>query len=138
MNKDNSKEHLLEMVSENIKFLANLDNNSYDSWGDRFGFNRGQISTYVTKKAQFPVINAIEVCGHYGIKMADFYSRKLEASDIHRDESNINSVSEPIVDYSTTPDFTEGLRKEEATALYRQLLKEKRKVEILTETLKNI
>lgn len=139
MDRESSKKQILDIVSENIKFLAELDNNSYDAWGVRFGLKRGQVSTYVTKKAKFPIETAIEVCDHYGVSVKDFYSGVLTKSHVHRDDSGNNGiVNEPVVDYSTIPDYPNGLTKEEATALHRQLLKEKRKVEFLTETLKSL
>lgn len=139
MDRENSKKQLLDVVSDNIKFLADLDNNSYDAWGERFGLKRGQVSTYVTKKAKFPIESAFVVCEHYGVSVKDFYTGVLTKAHINRDEpNNLSLVGEPVEDYSTIPDYSNGLTKEEATALYRQLLKEKRKVDFLTETLKSL
>ena len=136
MNKEENKELVLDISAKNIIFLSKLDNNSYDGWGTRFDLKRGQVSTYVNKKAMMPTHRVLAVCKHYGISMEDFYSKELTNADVHRDSGSVES--DPSVDYGHMPDFSNGLTKEKATDLYRQLLKERKKVKILTETLRSI
>jgi hypothetical protein len=131
MDRDSVKNEIKEYSAQNVEMLCKLDNSSYDAWGSRFGLNRGQVHSYVTQKTIVPLDIARAVSKHYGILLDDFIGKKLT------EEMVGTHIIEAEPD-EETPDFSNGLSKKDAEELYSKFLKEKKKVEVLMDSMKRI
>jgi transcriptional regulator with XRE-family HTH domain len=133
-----------EAIAKNIKFLVSIEPCNAEQWGERFGLNKGMVSSYSREVAVMKTETAMQICHAYGISLEDFFSKDLSAfSDLKiramksltEHQAATKAVKEDINIYET---LSRKELIEKATELNRRLLREIEKVEFLTESIKKL
>lgn len=130
-------------LAKNLQVLCEHEGLSKDAFGYKFGLNRGAISHYTTGKVEPKKDVLFSICDYYGISVDQIYREDISKIDLNESRAKVvmgeeatSSFKEEQAAYKE--DFSTLTREEaikKATELQEQLLKEKRKLRVLMETL---